>query len=142
MRFRITDARQGCAPRHPPPDDPLDDLCHGWTSSVRPFESITSKEKRASMAACGDKRSTSRYEYDHLIPLELGGAVARMVTAFAWRLLVAPLERRRYARCPAWAGDGGLVGADLSRDYCCTESRHTSQATRRAVFPPHSSGGN
>jgi hypothetical protein len=48
----------------------------GWTSRVRPSESITSKDKRASMAACGDKRSISRYEYDHLIPLELGGAVA------------------------------------------------------------------
>jgi hypothetical protein len=27
------------------------------------------------MAAYGDKGSTSRYEYDRLIPLELGGAV-------------------------------------------------------------------
>jgi hypothetical protein len=40
-----------------------------------PSSSITSKEKRASMAAYGDKGSTSAYEYDHLIPLELGGAV-------------------------------------------------------------------
>ena len=47
----------------------------GWTAKVRPSESITNKEKRASMAAYGDKASTSRYEYDHLIPLELGGAV-------------------------------------------------------------------
>ncbi len=47
----------------------------GWTSRVRPPESITEKEKRASMAAYGDTESISRYEYDHLIPLELGGAV-------------------------------------------------------------------
>jgi hypothetical protein len=47
----------------------------GWTAKVRPSESITNTEKRASMAAYGDKGSTSRYEYDHLIPLELGGAV-------------------------------------------------------------------
>lgn len=47
----------------------------GWTSRVRPPEPITNKEKRASMAAYGDRGRTSAYEYDHLIPLELGGAV-------------------------------------------------------------------
>jgi len=47
----------------------------GWTSRVRPPESITEKEKRASMAAYGDRGRLSSYEYDHLIPLELGGAV-------------------------------------------------------------------
>ena len=76
------------------------------------------------------KTATSRFDSDRR--LCLGHAVARMVTAFAWRLLVAPPERRRRARGPAWAGDGGLVGADLSRDYCCTQSRRTFQATRRA----------
>lgn len=47
----------------------------GWTSRVRPPEAITEKEKRASMAAYGDRGALSAYEYDHLIPLELGGAV-------------------------------------------------------------------
>jgi hypothetical protein len=47
----------------------------GWTSTVRPPESITAPEKRASMAAYGIRGPTSRYEYDHLVPLELGGAV-------------------------------------------------------------------
>jgi hypothetical protein len=46
----------------------------GWTSTVRPSESITEAEKRASMAAYGDRRRRSYYEYDHLVPLELGGA--------------------------------------------------------------------
>jgi hypothetical protein len=46
----------------------------GWTSTVRPPESITEREKAASMAAYGDHRSLSFYEYDPLIPLELGGA--------------------------------------------------------------------
>jgi hypothetical protein len=46
----------------------------GYTRTVRPPESITSREKRASMAAYGDGSSTSDYEYDHLVPLELGGA--------------------------------------------------------------------
>ena len=47
----------------------------GWTKTVRPSESITHDEKLASMAAYGDGGSTGDYEYDHLVPLELGGAV-------------------------------------------------------------------
>ncbi len=47
----------------------------GWTSTVRPPESITEREKFASMNAYGDERGPSAYEYDHLVPLELGGAV-------------------------------------------------------------------
>src|SRR5271166_3642903 len=46
----------------------------GWTSSVRPPESVTEAEKRASMAAYGDRGPLSEYEYDHFVPLELGGA--------------------------------------------------------------------
>lgn len=46
----------------------------GWTATVRPPESITETEKRASMEAYGDVGSMHAYEYDHLIPLELGGA--------------------------------------------------------------------
>jgi hypothetical protein len=46
----------------------------GWTKTVRPSESITEPEKAASMAAYGDEGSMGSYEYDHLIPLELGGA--------------------------------------------------------------------
>jgi hypothetical protein len=46
----------------------------GWTGSVRPPESITEPEKYASMAAYGDTKSASNYEYDHFVPLELGGA--------------------------------------------------------------------
>lgn len=47
----------------------------GWTATVRPSESITSEEKLASLAAYGDGGSPGEYEYDHLVPLELGGAV-------------------------------------------------------------------
>lgn len=47
----------------------------GWTSTVRPSESITEPEKFASMDAYGITGSASRYEYDHDVPLELGGAV-------------------------------------------------------------------
>jgi hypothetical protein len=46
----------------------------GWTSTVRPPESITEPEKKASLTAYGDSGPLGAYEYDHLIPLELGGA--------------------------------------------------------------------
>ena len=46
----------------------------GWTSTVRPPESITEPEKIASLQAYGDRGSLSSYEYDHFVPLELGGA--------------------------------------------------------------------
>jgi hypothetical protein len=42
---------------------------------VRPSESITEPEKLASMAAYGERGSAHQYEYDHLVSLELGGAV-------------------------------------------------------------------
>jgi hypothetical protein len=47
----------------------------GWTVTVRPTESVTEPEKRASMEAYGDRGSIHDYEYDHLVALELGGAV-------------------------------------------------------------------
>lgn len=46
----------------------------GYTKRVRPPERVTEPEKRASMAAYGDHGPLHAYEYDHLIPLELGGA--------------------------------------------------------------------
>ena len=46
----------------------------GWTTTVRPPESVTEQEKAASMAAYGDTGSLADYEYDHFVPLELGGA--------------------------------------------------------------------
>lgn len=47
----------------------------GWTETVRPSESVTEPEKIASMAAYGDSSSPHEYEYDHLVSLELGGAL-------------------------------------------------------------------
>lgn len=46
----------------------------GWTDTVRPPQSVTEQEKLASIAAYGDSAATGDYEYDHLVPLELGGA--------------------------------------------------------------------
>lgn len=46
----------------------------GYTESVRPSESITEPEKEASLRSYGDLGPLHVYEYDHLVPLELGGA--------------------------------------------------------------------
>jgi hypothetical protein len=46
----------------------------GYTKTVRPPASVTGPEKLASMKAYGDGGSPRRFEYDHLISLELGGA--------------------------------------------------------------------
>ncbi len=45
----------------------------GFTSAIRPPERITEPEKAASAAAYGYAGSFHVAEYDHLIPLELGG---------------------------------------------------------------------
>lgn len=46
----------------------------GYTRTVRPPESVTNAEKRASMSAYGDSGSPHAFEYDHLVALELGGS--------------------------------------------------------------------
>jgi hypothetical protein len=46
----------------------------GYTETVRPPEYITEAEKRASLRAYGDRLPLHDYEYDHFVPLELGGA--------------------------------------------------------------------
>jgi hypothetical protein len=46
----------------------------GFTASERPPEWVSETEKRASLAAYGDTGRMRDYEYDHLVPLELGGA--------------------------------------------------------------------
>jgi hypothetical protein len=45
----------------------------GYASSIRPPESITEPEKQASASAYRYAGSFSTGEYDHLVPLELGG---------------------------------------------------------------------
>jgi hypothetical protein len=45
----------------------------GYSTSVRPPESVTNKIKKERLVAYGDTDSMSDYELDHLISLELGG---------------------------------------------------------------------
>jgi len=46
----------------------------GYTKTVRPPVSVTEPLKLESMKSYGFTDSPSNYEFDHLIPLELGGA--------------------------------------------------------------------
>ncbi|MGI0026617.1 MAG: hypothetical protein ACREAD_02100 [Nitrosopumilaceae archaeon] len=46
----------------------------GYTKTVRPPVSVTEPQKLESMKYYGFNDSPSNYEFDHLIPLELGGA--------------------------------------------------------------------
>lgn len=75
--FSLPDAR--CTPGATDPavnPQTLDEtICRvGYTKTIRPPEAITEPEKEASMAAYGDQGPLHDYEYDHLVPLELGGA--------------------------------------------------------------------
>ena len=45
----------------------------GYASSIRPPESVTETEKQASASAYGYTGALSTAEYDHLVPLQLGG---------------------------------------------------------------------
>ncbi|GAC1407513.1 MAG: hypothetical protein NVSMB60_28010 [Mycobacterium sp.] len=45
----------------------------GYTKSIRPPRAITAAEKKASAAAYGDTGPLSGAEFDHLVPLEIGG---------------------------------------------------------------------
>ena len=47
----------------------------GYSGSIRPSTSVTGPEKLASIRAYGFHQPAGSYEYDHLISLELGGAV-------------------------------------------------------------------
>jgi len=46
----------------------------GYTSTVRPPQSVTDPEKRLSMTSYGDPGSASQYEFDHLVTLSVGGS--------------------------------------------------------------------
>ena len=46
----------------------------GYSGRIRPSTAVTGPEKLASIRAYGLHKSARRYEYDHLISLELGGA--------------------------------------------------------------------
>jgi hypothetical protein len=50
----------------------------GWATSVRPPQKVTEPQKFRSMRAYGIETTPGHaqlYEYDHLIPIELGGAL-------------------------------------------------------------------
>lgn len=67
-----------CTPGATNPDVTQDTLystiCkQGYSASIRPAREVTDAEKRANAAAYGYQHSLADAEYDHLIPLALGG---------------------------------------------------------------------
>jgi len=101
-----------------------------YSESVRPPESITEPEKRASLRAYGDHGSLHGYEYDHLVALELGGA--RNDARNLWPEpggspnVKDALENRLHAR--VCAGEMSLAAAQLAiaRDWVAAERRWLS----------------
>ena len=68
----------GCTPGSISPqvtqDNITSTICSsGYTSTIRPPSNITGPEKIASKAAYSYSGSSYTVEYDHLVPLELGG---------------------------------------------------------------------
>ena len=76
--FELPDARCTPGALNPAvtPGDIASTICaSGWTSRVRPPEAVSEREKFASLRAYAIAGYASEFEYDHLVPLELGGAV-------------------------------------------------------------------
>jgi len=101
-KFSLPDA--GCTPGAIDPAVTQADLgstiCRaGYTKTVRPPESITEREKQASLLAYGDHRPLHFYEYDHLVAPELGAG--------------ACVEPRAALANDDVAGDGGLAAEHL-----------------------------
>lgn len=69
----------------------------GWTATVRPPEWVTEPEKRASMAAYGNREPLSSVELDHDVPLALGGAVTT-------RAICGRSRARARTRRTSWNG--------------------------------------
>jgi hypothetical protein len=70
------DLTPGAADARVTQEDIHQTICvHGYTETVRPPESITEPMKKQSILVYGlADRKLGDYEYDHLIPLEIGGA--------------------------------------------------------------------
>jgi len=102
----------------------------GYSESVRPPESITEPEKRASLRAYGDHGSLHAYEYDHLISLELGGA--RNDARNLWPEpgsspnVKDALENRLHARVCAGAMSLAATQLAVARDWVAAERRWRS----------------
>ncbi len=71
----------GCTPGALNPDVTINTLSRticrrGWTRTVRPSVEDSGRAKGLTMDAYGARGGRGGYEYDHLVPLELGGAPA------------------------------------------------------------------
>jgi hypothetical protein len=107
----------------------------GYSESVRPPESVTEVEKRASLVSYGDHRPLHYYEYDHLVSLELGGAPNDARNLWpepgASPNVKDSLESRLHAR--VCDGRMTLAAAQLAiaHDWVAAYRRYYSQRLRR-----------
>ncbi len=130
-RFTLPDPR--CTPGAIDPAVTQADLrrtiCRsGYSASVRPPQSITQPEKRASLRSYGDHRWLHAYEYDHLVSLELGGA--RNDARNLWPEpggspnVKDALENRLHARVCAGQMSLGAVQLAVARDWVTAYHRY------------------
>lgn len=109
----------------------------GYSASVRPPESITEPEKRASLRAYGEHGSLREYEYDHLVPLELGGA--RNDARNLWPEpggspnVKDTLENRLHARVCAGAMRLAAAQLAIARDWVAADHRSALTAAGAAA---------
>lgn len=100
----------------------------GYSESVRPPESITEPERRASLRSYGDHGWLHAYEYDHLVSLELGGARndARNLWPEPGRSpnVKDALENRLHARVCAGEMSLAAVQLAIARDWVTAYHRY------------------
>lgn len=104
----------------------------GWTATIRPPFSVTEPEKFASMRAYGDstaKGEAGKYEFDHLIPLELGGAPNDIRNLWpephATSFVKDGFENSLHARVCSAPGSSGHVTLAQARRYMRTDWTRT-----------------
>ncbi|MEO7285561.1 MAG: hypothetical protein ABI140_01435 [Jatrophihabitantaceae bacterium] len=104
----------------------------GYTATVRPPAAITGPEKKASAYAYRYRGSLSEAEFDHLIPLELGGAANNPLNL--WLEPPSPGHQPRQG----FANPKDMVEAGLNRLVCKAihlRSHHAGSAT--SYLPLH-----
>ena len=88
----------------------------GYTKSIRPPKRITEAEKRANAAAYGYTGSLSSVEFDHLVPLEVGGDPNDPRNVGGARRVAQPEGRGRVQAAPSGVRRRGAAGRRTGGD--------------------------
>jgi len=115
----------------------------GWTKTIRPSLSVTAPLKRAAMTAYGAQGSSGGYEYDHLIPLELGGAVDDPANMWPesnkgiWNANVKNgIENRLNQLVCSRSISLGAAQQAIASDWIAAYQRYVSTKPKSAEAPP------